>query len=222
MFGLFGKKKEVPPPELGRKSRHPGLPSPLGLSDKAAFVVDPLIGKTTPDLVLELPTDSNPQMIDAQGLIDLGDNVHLHRFYCEEDYWLQIKQSGGADEYSSFDEILLFGFGDVISPTTQAEFEEAAAPIGEKTYVYADKTYTRVFGTESSETSACPEFTERVYPEKADSYEVKHQVMMYSREIPGSDRPELLLVSVETDQTNSIRIVHSVGVELHRSDLTIT
>jgi hypothetical protein len=220
MFGLF-KKKPKPELVLGHKSRHQGLPAPLGLSDKASVVVDPLLGKLMPGFVLELPTDSSALMVDAQGEIDMGD-VHLHRFYTKEDYWIQVKQVASAEEYDSIDEIILFGFGDVLNPTTQHECDKYMALIGKKTYQYADVEYVRVFGDDDSEYAGCPAFVESVYPEMDDKYTTNHQIMLYRRNVEGADRPELLLVAVETDSENNVSIVHSVGIQVYQSELTIT
>jgi hypothetical protein len=216
---LFGKKPQTPPP-----SRHGTLPSPLGLRLGAAIRLDSILSKVLGDgrFVLELPEPGTPLLVAAQGLIDLGEGVKLHRFYLDDDWWLQIKASGNVgDDGENFDEILLFGFGEVLNPSTQAQFEEMAGSIGTPEYEYAEKKFVRQWGVGSG-LSATTDYSERVYPQDDGSYETRHQDMLYAREVAGTTREELLLISVETDETDSVSVVHSVGMRLERTDLEIT
>jgi len=216
---LFGKKPQTPPP-----SRHGTLPAPLGLHLGAAVRLDSILSKVLGDgrFVLELPEPGTPLLVQAQGTVDLGEGVKLHRFYLDDDWWLQVKVSGaGGEEGEGHDEILLFGFGDVLNPSTQAQFEEIAATIGLPHFEYADKSYARQWGVGSSQ-SATTDYEERVYPKDDSSYETRHQDMLYAREVTGTSREELLLVSVETDENGSVSVVHSVGMRLERTDLEIT
>jgi len=66
------------------------------------------------------------------------------------------------------------------------------------------------------------DFDERVYPAAEASYGVRHQDMLYTRTVAGSSRPELLLVSTETTDSDEVTVVHSVGIPLDPSDLEIT
>lgn len=213
---LFGKKPQDPP------SRHGTLPAPLGLRLGAAVRLDPVLSKVLGDgrFVLELPEPGTPLLVMAQGTCELGEGVRLHRFYLDDDWWLQVKVSGTADA-DNFDEILLFGFGDVLTPSSQAQFEEIAGTIGLPTYEYAERTFQRQWGVGRAP-SATVDYAERVYPKDDASYETRHQDMLYAREIPGTPREELLLVSVETDEADDVSVVHSVGMRLERADLEIT
>lgn len=215
---LFGKKPQTPP-----ASRHGNLPSPLGLRLGAALRLDPILSKVLGDgrFVLELPEPGTPMLVEAQGSIDLGEGVRLHRFYLDDDWWLQVKVSGSVAGEDSFDEILLMGFGEVLTPSTQAQFEDIAALIGLPTYSYDGKTYQRQWGVGNAP-SATVDYSERVYPKEDGSYETRHQDMLYAREVAGTTREELLLVSVETDETDAVTVVHSVGMRLERTDLEIT
>jgi hypothetical protein len=133
-----------------------------------------------------------------------------------------VKVSGSAGvEGENYDEILLFGFGDVVNPSTQAQFEDIAATIGLPKYEYAEKTFLRQWGVGNA-ASATTDYSERVYPKDDGSYETRHQDMLYAREVTGTTREELLLISVETDETDSVSVVHSVGMRLERTDLEIT
>lgn len=219
MFGsLFGKKDEPKP-------RHPGLPSPLSLRLGAAVRLDSILSRvlSAEGYVFELPDAGHVLSVASQGVVDLGEGVRLHRFYFEDDWWLQVKVSGaaGTDPDAGVDEMHLFGFGDVLTPSSQAEFDQMAARIGLPTYSYAEKDYARVWG-QGAGAVATSDFDERVYPASDASYGVRHQDMLYSRPVPGSPRPELLLVSTETTDSDEVTVVHSVGIPLDPSDLEIT
>lgn len=219
MFGkLFGKKDEAPKP------RHPGLASPLQLRPGAAVRLDSILSKVLGDgrYLFELPEAGRILSVESQGEVDLGEGVKLHRFYFDDDWWLQVKTSRTAsgDADSGVDEIHLFGFGDVLTPSSQAEFETMAASIGLPTYKYADIVYDRIWGQGSQAASA--DFHERVFPKDDASYGVRHQDMLYSRNIVDSPRAEFLLVSVETSDLEEVTLVHSVGIALDATDLEIT
>jgi hypothetical protein len=222
MFGnIFGKKDDVPKP------RHPGLASPLQLRLGAAVRLDPLLSKVLGDgrYVLELPEPGRILSIESQGVVDLGEGVRLHRFYLGDDWWIQVKTSSSvasaSDSDAGIDEIHFFGFGDVLTPGSQAQFEELASRIGLPSYSYAGKTYGRLWG-EGAGLAATADFQERVYPREEASYGVRHQDMLHSRDIANSSRPEFLLVSVETDDATEVSVVHSVGIALGASDLEVT
>jgi hypothetical protein len=214
---LFGKKADPAPAATA-------LPSPLGLRLGCAVRLDPLLSRTLNDgRLLELPEPGTPLVAMAQGLVDLGEGVKLHRFYLDDDWWLQVKATGGLsqDGEEGIDEIELFGFGDVLVPSTQAEFDEAARNIGRPEYRYADADFKRLWGTGDGQV-ATSDYRESVRTKDGEAYRTRHQDMLHAREIPGSARGELLLVSVETDEEDSVSVVHSVGMLLHRSDLEIT
>lgn len=212
MFGsLFGKKDEPRP-------RHPGLPAPLELRLGAAVRLDPVLSKVLSggDRLLELPEPGRILSVVAQGVVDLGEGERLHRFYFEGDWWLQVKASGSA-----VDEISLFGFGEVISPSSQSEFDAVAARIGLSSYEYAGKSFPRTWG-QGPGPVATADYDERVYPADDASYGTRHQDMLHAREVAGSPRPELLLVSTETSDDGEVSVVHSVGLPLESADLEIT
>lgn len=214
---LFGKKTDPVAPSAA-------LPSPLGLRLGGAVRLDPVLSRSLEDgRLLELPKPGTPLMIVAQGLVDLGEGVKLHRFYLDDDWWLQVKVTGGLsqDGEEGIDEVELFGFGDVLSPSTQAEFDEIAKNIGRPEYRYADTDFKRLWGTGNGQV-ATSDYRESVHTKGGESYQMRHQDMLHAREIPNASRGELLLISVETDAEDSVSVVHSVGMLLHRSDLEIT
>jgi hypothetical protein len=216
MFGsLFGKKDDPKP-------RHPGLPAPLALRLGAAVRLDPVLSKVLAGggYVLELPEAGRVLSVVAQGVVDLGEGVRLHRFYFEDDWWLQVKASA-TDSEAGVDEIHLFGFGDVLTPSSQAEFDGIAGRIGLQSYAYADRSYDRIWG-QGPGPVATADFDERVYPSDDASYGVRHQDMLHSRAVAGSPRPEILLVSTETSDDGEVTVVHSVGIPLDATDLEIT
>jgi len=223
MFGnLFGKKPEEAP-----ITPHGKLPSPIGLHLGAAIRLDSVLSKVLAGsgYILELPAPGTPMMVASQGLIDLGEGVKLHRFYLDDDYWLQVKVTGGLDAAGEqgIDEIGFFAFGDVLNPSTQAEFEEVATLIGAPTYDYADQAYERLWGMGKG-LAAAVEYMETVYPRSEASFLVRHQDMLYKRAVTGAgtQREELLLVSTETDAEGSVSVVHNVGLVLSQADLEIT
>lgn len=219
MFGnLFGRGTSAP------QVRHPGLPTPLNLRPAGMVQFDAILSRVmggSGKYTLEFPNPGTLHKIQSQGEVDLGQGAKLSRFYLQDDYWLQVKWSGGtANGDSPVDEIHLFGFGDVFSPGSQQEFEEFAATFGLSTYSYDDKTWNRIWSPGSRKANAA-EYSETVYPADESSYGAKHQDMLYGREIEGM-RPEFLLVSIETDDQGEVSVVHSVGIPLDQSDLQAT
>ena len=217
MFGkLFGKKQdEAPAP------RHKGLPSPLHLRLGAAVRLDSILSKVLGDgrYLFELPEAGRILSVESQGLVVLGAGAKLHRFFFDDDWWLQVKTSGAGDD--DIDEIHLFGFGDVLTPSSQSEFDAIAARIGKPVYEYAGFSYDRLWG-QGPDLAATADFEERVYPEDDASFAVRHQDMLHARAIGGSPRPEFLLVSTETDEHDEVTVVHSVGIAVDAADLEIT
>ncbi|HNY32227.1 MAG TPA: DUF2491 family protein [Fibrobacteria bacterium] len=219
MFGnLFGNRQNEPRP------RHPGLPTPLNLRPGGMVQFDAILSRVlgqTGKYTLEFPEPGKMHRIQSQGECDLGQGAKLSRFYLQDDYWLQVKWTGGtADADIVPDEVHLFGFGDVFTPANQQEFEDFAAGFGLATFSYDDKTWDRVWSP-GSRKAAAAEYPERVYPADDAAYGAQHQDMLYSREIPGG-REEFLLVSIETGDNGDVNVVHSVGIPLNISDFQAT
>lgn len=213
---LFGRDKET------AVSMLPQHPQPYGLRFGAVVEVDALPFHCLADhLLFALP--GAPQVIVTRGHIDLGAGTALHRFYLEDELWLQVKTTGGHAE-AHVDEVKLFQFYQTETPGTQAELNAIAgpqSPLGLPTYTIAGKHYNRVWGSGTGQTELVP-FSEQVFGHSRmlPSYRCEHLAMLYERPLGNGERMEYLLVSVE-DSADGISVVTSVGVDLSSADFRV-
>jgi len=205
-------QRRPPPP--------PRVEHPLGLRLGGAVAIDALPFRVLgAELLFSLPEGS--QMVEARGHVDLGQGAELHRFYLSDDAFLQVSTQGGAT-----DEIKLFQFAETKHPNTRAALEawlRDDSELGKYEIDLKGKRFTRVWGDSGAHYSPPVVFDERVF-KKSDSvpdYDLTHYAMLYQREIPGSERLEYLLVSVEDSGPSDFCVVFSLGVDVSSADLEI-
>lgn len=212
-LGLGGR--EPPPPSRA--------PEPLGLRRGGFLSVD-----TTPFRMLREKmnfalTDCS-QPIATRGYVDLNGN-YLHRFYLDDDAtWLQVKTDGGVAD-KDVSECILWQYWDTKTPANRDELKFIAgpdSPIGMPTYTVGDYQYERAWGIATGNTELIP-FTEQVFDKNdtTPSFSCKHLSMLYRRQIATSDRQEYVIISVE-ESPDSLQVVTSIGIDVLRSDLSIT
>lgn len=194
---------------------------PLGARLKGAVQIDPMPFRLAGDAFgFECPEGT--QIIEAIGVIDLGDGSTLHRLYLSDDAFLQIASTGG-----SVGDIALFVYVDSVNPANQAAFRAWVEPgslLGAATYTVANRDYRRVWGEGADVRWAPPVvFDENVYKIAADTkdYDLTLYSMLYERDT-GTDRNELLLVAAEDSGPNSFCISLALGVPLTQADFEIT
>ncbi len=200
-------------------TQQPLRTGPMGLASQCAVGFDKTIsllldGQST----VRIPAE---QQVWSEGVIDLGEQNWLSRYYFDdEDYWLQVQTSGSRD--GQVDTVILFNYLSSVSISSTQELAKVAGPqskVGLPTYTLDGKEYAREWGASDGQTELVS-FSERVTnPE--DNYGVSHQAMLYSRETGLTDRREFLLFSVEEAENGDVSFSTSLGVSLSTTDLRV-
>ena len=193
--------------------------SPLGLTRERMICLDKSL-----KLLLDghshvtLPGD---EKVWAVGNIDLGQSMRLLRFYLDdEDYFLQIVMNGPSND--DIQDIILFGYHSVTTINSEAELLSLSGPgakLGMPLYELDGEEYERQWGTEDGQTELTPLLEYVKSPEQ--SYRIRHNCMLYAREIGLVNRREFLLLSVEEDDEGVISLSTAVGVTLQPTDLQV-
>jgi len=196
-------------------------PFPLGARIKGAVTIDALSFRLAGD-AYGFACPEGPQIIEAIGVIDLGDGAMLHRLYLTDDAFLQIATTNG-----SVGDTTLFVYVDSTTPANQSAFRawvEDGSLLGASTFACGGNTYQRVWG-EGPDVRWTPPvvFDEKVYKHDAETmdYDLTLYSMLYERTV-ADDRNELLLVTAEDSGPNSYCISYAVGAPLTRADFEIT
>ncbi|GFM54116.1 hypothetical protein PSCICF_02940 [Pseudomonas cichorii] len=165
-----------------------------------------------------LPGD---EKVWAEGRIDLGQSMFIHRFYLDdEDYFLQVVSNGPNPE--DVQDIILFGYFSASPIASKDELLRLTGPsskIGLPTYEHDGEVFERQWGTEPGQTELTPMDEDVSSPD--GSYRVKHLSMLYARETGLINRREFLLFSVEEDEEGAITLTTAVGVTLQSTDINV-
>lgn len=205
---------------LGGHAPAPVKPTgPLGLTQRGAVSFDRSLG-----LLLEgqsqvrIPSD---QQVWSEGVINLGQQSWLSRYYFDdEDFWLQVQTSGARD--GQVDSLILFNFLSCDAVSSDRELAMIAgpsSPVGLPTYTLDGVTYEREWGHGEGQTELVPFHEELRNPE--DHYMVMHRAMLYSRPTGLTDRREFLLFSVEESSNGDFQVSTSRGISLSTTDLRV-
>lgn len=161
------------------------------------------------------------QQVWAEGVIDLGEQSWLSRYYLdEEDFWLQVQTSGKRD--GQVHNIILFNYLDSISLSSNDELAQIAGPqskVGLPTYELNGSVFTREWGYGDGQTELVSFFEQVSNPES--KYGVQHKAMLYSRDTGLTDRREFLLFSIEESEQGDVTFSTSLGVSLSSTDLRV-
>jgi hypothetical protein len=195
---------------------------PLGIAIERMIKIDDILLNSL-ESKIKMPIPSSlEQAVYAAGVIELGHGMQLHRYYFDDsETWLQVTTSGTGQ--NSVENITLFVYVSGETPTSEDELKRLAGPqslVGLKTYDYEGMTYDREWGSEPGQTNLVS-FDERVENAAGASYPVKLSSMLYKRDIPGTERSEMILISVEEGEENDITVSTAVGISLLESDITI-
>lgn len=195
---------------------------PLGLHIGSRLQFDRTMYAVAPGAMTgELP--AGYQGVPCYGHVDLGDGYALHRFYLDDDAFLQVSTVGG-----DVDGIQGFVFHETVNPPDKAAFQRFVAEaehLGAGRIEYAGHAWRRVTSADAGDARIPPmaydEVLYRHQPPKRDD-DLTHFAMVYARDVPALDRQELLLVSAEDSGPNQFSITYSVGVDLTSADIDIT
>ena len=195
---------------------------PLGLRVGARVQFDRTMYSVAPGAMTEELPEGH-QGVPCYGHIDLGDGYALHRFYLDDDAFLQVGTVAGDVEA-----IQGFVFHETVHPPDKAAFQRFVmghAHLGAPNIDYGGHQWTRATQTTEADrripAMVYDEVLYRNQPPRRDD-DLTHYAMLYSREVPELSRQELLLVSAEDSGPADFSITYSVGVDLTTADLDIT
>jgi hypothetical protein len=213
--------RATPPPLPDRNAALPGA-LPLGFRINGRVALDTLVYRAHPEaLSARLP--EGHQGIPCYGHIDLGGGHTLHRFYLDDDAYVQVSTANGAVEG-----IKAFVFVETVNPHSQAEFQAFVMQhphLGAPVIEYAGRTWQRDFSAES-DAARIPAvvYDETLYrhdPPRRDD-DLTHYAMLYRRPVPELERDEFLLVTAEDYGPNEFVITYAIGLDLNTADLDVT
>lgn len=195
---------------------------PLGLRIGGRIQFDRTMYSIAPGAMTEeLP--AGYQGVPCYGHVDLGDGYALHRFYLDDDAFLQV--STVADEVEA---IKGFVFHETVNPPNKQAFRNFVMEsdhLGAAAIDYAGHRWLRVTNTTAGDeripAMAYDEVLYRHQPARRDD-DLTHYAMLYSRDVPELAREEFLLVSAEDSGPNEFSVSYSVGVDLSIADIDIT
>lgn len=219
---MFGRTAAVEPPAIPTGPGEIPHPLPLRLRVGAQVAIDTTLYRVAPGaMTAELP--GGYQGVPCYGHIDLGDGYALHRFYLDDDAYLQVSTCGGDVEA-----IKGFVFHETVNPPDKAAFQRFVhghEHLGAAKIEYAGHTWQRT--THSTEDTArvppiaYDEVLYRHVPPRRDD-DLTHYAMLYSRHVPALDRDEFLLVTGEDSGPGEFCVTYAVGIDLSQADLDIT
>lgn len=194
---------------------------PLGFRVNGRVALDTMFSRAHPE-ALTAPLPEGHQGIPCYGHIDLGGGHALHRFYLDDDAYVQVSTNNDAVEG-----IKAFVFVETVNPPSQAEFQRFVtghAHLGAATIEYAGREWHRDFSDEAGTRIPAVVFDEALYrgePPRRDD-DLTHYAMLYRRALPGLERDEFLLVTGEDYGPNEFCVTYAVGQDLNTADLDIT
>ncbi|WP_347260938.1 DUF2491 family protein [Rudaea sp.] len=190
---------------------------PYGARLRAAVRFDDLLGKLGAD-TFNFEWPASPQTIEAIGEIDLGAGNRLYRLYLTDDAFLQIATADGQPG-----DVNLFVYAESINPASKDAFERWCIAGRLPDYTLGEASYRRVWGEGEGMAPPVP-LEERVYKQNLDTseYDLTLYSMLYSRELPGMQRNELLLVAGEDSGPEDFVISQAVGLALSTAEFEIT
>lgn len=219
---LFGSRAEPPPTPSSFDQGQIAHTLPLKLRIGARISFDRTMYQVAPGaMTVELP--EGHQGVPCYGHIDLGDGYAEHRFYTEDDAFLQVATCAGEVET-----VRAFVIHEIVNPPTQQQFQAfitGHAHLGDPVIDYAGRQWTRATNS-TDETARIPAiaYDETLYrhsPPRRDG-DLTHYAMFYRREVPELQRDELLIVSGEDSGPGEFCVSYSIGLELNEADFEIT
>lgn len=215
---LRGRATPPPVPKTPRAFAHE---LPLGFRINGRVAIDTLVFRAHPEaLTAALP--EGHQGIPCYGHIDLGAGHALHRFYLDDDAYVQVGTAGGLVEG-----IKAFVFVETVNPPNQAAFQRLLHEhphLGAATIEYAGRQWHRDFSADAPARIPPVVYDEVLYrhdPPRRDD-DLTHYAMLYRREVRELDRDEFLLVTGEDYGPNEFVLTYAVGLDLTTADLDIT
>lgn len=189
--GLFGGKKGA----VGG----PAIPVVRNVTIGRTVRLDPLAWRRYgADTRVRLNTDTLG--IAAQGLIDLGADGFVHRFYTEDDLMLQMV-SPDPEGREAEDFTLFVPWSSAYPPDARAK-RQWADRLRARAFVADDlPEYRRFWFGDADERQDPVSFWEEVYDDRSgrDPRRIYQTCMLFARDLPGEGRELLLAIEMEPE-----------------------
>mgnify|MGYP000849023390 FL=1 len=177
------------------------LPAVANLTLGRTFTVDVVERKLIPEDALLVAPESDLQIV-AQGIVDLGEQSFLHRFYPNDDRFLLQVQGGDGHKDTRIDEIVLWYAFDVRYLSKNEDWNKLKTAIRKASFALPSGTetteYSRVWFDHTPEDEAPMGYIEDIHD--TDGAETSNKIyqtaMLFGRGLSdGTD--EMLLVNLE-------------------------
>lgn len=189
--GLFGGRKD--------EARAPAIPVVRNVTIGRSVRLDPLAWRRYGgDTHVKLRVDV--LNIVAQGLIDLGADGFVHRFYTEDDLMLQMVSPDAAGQEAD-DFTLFVPWASAYPPDARAR-REWADRLRARTFTADDlPEYRRFWFGDADERQDPVSFWEEVYDDRSgrDPRRIYQTSMLFARDLPGEGRELLLAIEMEPE-----------------------
>lgn len=189
--GLFGGKKDA--------AQTPAIPVVRNVTIGRSVRLDPLAWRRYGgDTRVQLKVDV--LNIVAQGVIDLGGDGFVHRFYTEDDLMLQMVSPDAAG-LEAEDFTLFVPWASAYPPDARAK-REWADRLRARTFTDGDlPEYRRFWFGDADERQDPVSFWEKVYDDREGSNvrRIYQTSMLFARDLPGDGRELLLAIEMEPE-----------------------
>lgn len=189
--GLFGGRKD--------EARAPAIPVVRNVTIGRSVRLDPLAWRRYGgDTHVKLRVDV--LNIVAQGLIDLGADGFVHRFYTEDDLMLQMVSPDAAGQEAD-DFTLFVPWASAYPPDARAR-REWADRLRARTFTADDlPEYRRFWFGDADERQDPVSFWEEVYDDRSgrDPRRIYQTSMLFARDLAGEGRELLLAIEMEPE-----------------------
>ncbi|HEY0332705.1 MAG TPA: YjfK family protein [Stenotrophomonas sp.] len=195
---------------------------PLGLRIGGQVQFDTTLYRIAPGaMTAELP--GGYQGVPCYGHVDLGDGYALHRFYLDDDAFVQVSTVGGEIEG-----VKGFVYYETVNPPSKQAFQDfvmRSPHLGEDAIDYAGRRWVRATASTQAHgripAIAYDETLYRYQPPRRDG-DLTHYAMLYRRDVPELQREEFLLVTGEDSGPNEFCVTYAVGMDLSSADFDVT
>lgn len=158
------------------------------------------------------------QEVEAVGVLDLGDDSVMYRYYLTEDAFIQVNTTN--DEVV---ECKLFTYVDSITPDNRRDFQtfvESGSRIGMPTFEQEGQVFNRVWGSHPNQWTPPVCLDEKV-TKKDSNYELRLYTMLYEREVSSAQRMEYGLITAEDSGPDEFVVSIAVGIDITEADLDV-
>jgi hypothetical protein len=189
--GLFGGKRDG--------GEAPAIPVVRNVTIGRTVRLDPLAWRRLgPEARFTLDTDVLE--IAAQGIIDLGTDGYVHRFYTEDHLMLQMVSPDAEGQQAN--DFTLFRPWDSAYPPDMASKRRWSDRLRARSFTDEGlPEYRRFWFSEEDERQDPVAFWERVYDDRAAAAarRIYQTCMLFARDLPGEGRELLLAIEMEPE-----------------------